>query len=152
MTLRKIVLPDVDTAAVLEVIEHIDGVIRELSLVQIGIEAGATNAGMLLDLARTVGQDVRPVLFRPKEEISMQAGAAWEAGRPRVELVLEVDEGAGPVLLSVLAGFEAIDALDHQDGALLITPASPSVAACRRWLLTAMADQLASGPASEPRP
>ena len=144
MTPRLLVVPGVDTARLLAVIEQIDDVIREVSIVQIGMQGGLDRPGLPEEVLRTFGS-VREVVYRPKEDISRQAAAAWAAGRARLDVEVSIEEGSAPVIRRVLDALERIDALSATDRALLIPAASEELATYRRWFLTALADQLEDG-------
>jgi len=141
MTHRRIVVPGVDTARLLAVIEQIDDVIREVSIVQIGMQGGLEQAGLPDEVLRTFGS-VREIVYRPKEDISRQAAAAWSAGRAHLDVEVSMEEDSAPVVRRVLDALERIDSLSATDRALLIPAAAEEVATYRRWFLTALADGL----------
>ena len=141
MTHRRIVVPGVETARLLAVIEQIDDVIREVSIVQIGMQGGLEQAGLPDEVLRTFGS-VREIVYRPKEDISRQAAAAWSAGRAHLDVEVSMEEDSAPVVRRVLDALERIDSLSATDRALLIPAAAEEVATYRRWFLTALADGL----------
>lgn len=141
MTPQRVVVPDVDTARLLAVIEHMDDVIREVSIVQIGILGGVEHQGLPEDVLGVFGS-VRDIVYRPKEDISRQAGAAWAAGRARLDVEVDLEDRSAPVIRVVLDAFERIDSVSVTDRALLIPAASAEVASYRRWFLTQLADRL----------
>jgi hypothetical protein len=141
MTPRRVVVPGVDTARLLAVIEQMDDVIREVSIVQIGMQGGLGRPGLPDDVLRTFGS-VREIVYRPKEDISRQAADAWSAGRARVDVAVSIEEESAPVIRLVLDALERIDSVSATDRALLIPAASEEVATYRRWFLTALADGL----------
>lgn len=141
MTHRRVVVPGVETARLLAVIEQIDDVIREVSIVQIGMQGGLDRPGLPDEVLRTFAS-VREVVYRPKEDISRQAAAAWSAGRVHLDVEVSIDEDSAPVVRRVLDALERIDSLSATDRALLIPAASEEVATYRRWFLTALADRV----------
>lgn len=145
MTARRVVVPDVDTARLLAVIEQIDDVIREVSIVQIGMQGGIDRRGLPEDVLRTFSS-VREVVYRPKEDISRQAAAAWSAGQDHLDVEVALDEASGPVVRQVLETLERIDSVSATDRGLLIPAASEEVARYRRWFLTQLADRVEGAP------
>lgn len=141
MTPRRVVVPDVDTARLLAVIEQLDDVIREVSIVQIGMMGGIDRKGLPDDVLNTFGS-VREVVYRPKEDISRQVAAAWSAGRAHLDVEVSIEHNSGPVIRQVLDAMERIDSVSATDRALLIPAASYEVATYRRWFLTELAERL----------
>ena len=141
MTPVRVVVPDVDTARLLAVIEQIDDVIREMSIVQIGMLGGMDHQGVPNEVLGTFGS-VREVLYRPKEDISRQAAAAWQSGDPSLDVAVVIEHNSAPVIRTILEALEKIDAVSATDRALLIPAASEEVARYRRWFLTEMAERL----------
>jgi hypothetical protein len=141
VTSLRVVVPEVDAARLLAVIEQVDDVIREVSIIQIGMMGGMQETGVPEEVLGAFGS-LREIVYRPKEEISRQAAAAWQAGRHRLDVVVHIEHNAGPAIRSVLDTLEQIDSVSPTDRALLIPAASGEVADYRRWFLTELADRL----------
>lgn len=122
-------------------IEHLDDVIRELALISVGADSGTAVATVPTDVLHAMGQ-VRPVLYVQKESISRQAGRAWRAGEPTMDVVVDLEASASGTVLEVLDVFEAVDAAAVGDGALLLPASPPEVATFRRWFFRRLAAEL----------
>lgn len=141
MTRLEVVVRDVDTAKLLAVIEQIDDVIREIALVQIGMATGTSGSTLPPEVLKAMN-GVREVVFRPKEIISKQVAAAWAEGRERLDVTVDIEAAAGPVVRTVLDAFDRVDDAAMGDRAMLIPSAPPEVRQFRRWFFTEVADQL----------
>jgi hypothetical protein len=138
----EVVVADVDTWALLSVIEHLDDVIRELALIESGRSTGTAASPLPVALLETVN-GARQLLYRPKEVISHQAASAWREGRLRVDVKVTLAVEAVPAIHSVLEAFEAVDVYAREDSKLLLPAAPQAVRDYRRWFFTALADNLA---------
>lgn len=139
--MTRIVLPGVPTRDVVAMIEHLDDVIRELSLIAAGSDGGAVNPAVPPSFLGAM-ERVRPVLYAQKEHISKQAGRAWRSGLPSFDVEVDLPEAAAPTVLEILEVFEAVDDAAAGDGAFLLPAASPDLYEFRRWFFTRVAEDL----------
>ncbi|HZU72086.1 MAG TPA: hypothetical protein VE990_04875 [Acidimicrobiales bacterium] len=136
----RVVLKAVDTRDLLAMIGHLDETIRELALIATGLAEGVAPT-VDLHILRVMDR-TRPVLFAAKESISRQAAEAWDAGRPTVDVVIELPAGSAANVMEVLEALEEVDEVSRRDDALLLPKASVRVAEFRRWFFCQVADEL----------
>jgi hypothetical protein len=138
---ERITLPGLQTRQVLAMIEHLDDVIRELSLIAAGARSGTAGA-TVPDHFLTTMDRVRPILYAQKESISRQADRAWRAGEQTLDVAVELPVSAAATIVEVLEVFEAVDESAVGDGAMLLPASSPEISEFRRWFFTRLADDL----------
>jgi len=143
----RVVLPGIPTRDVVAMIEHLDDVIRELSIIAAGATSGTARSAVPASVLGTM-ERVRPVLFAQKENISIQATRAWKAGAASFDLEVDLPEGAAPTVLEVLKVFEAVDDAAVGDGAFLLPAASPDLFEFRHWFFTRVAEDLETASAA----
>lgn len=134
--------------------EHMDGLERELALVMLAAEDGATSApGRLLSLAA----HVRTTYAAELDEPTRQREEAAARGDLRVDISYPAVPGASEI---VRAWGDALDAVDRycEAGDLLSLATPPLLVQLRRWVLGELLAQLDGaeptpwvGPAERPR-
>ena len=142
-TPKSVRLVDVPARLFIESQNHQQDVIRELALIDI--------AHRFHDHAERpperVAALIRDILHEYSQVRSVTRGQALQAlsqGAHTVTLVVPVSDGIVDALERWLLLVEEADAL-CADGEFLTMPASPQVAALRRWYAAAIADAVAEG-------
>ncbi|PPK94743.1 hypothetical protein CLV92_107246 [Kineococcus xinjiangensis] len=119
--------------------QHLDGLVRELALIQIGEQAHPDRSlpPRLLEVAAELRGTYAP----------FQLAAA--AGEEYYDVTYTVPVRVGPFAQQLLEVLEEADDFCHREQHLLTLPASEEVVAYRRWVLGQFQRQLAGHP---PRP
>lgn len=110
-------------------VQHGDALAREVALL-------ALAAGSSPPHWRTPALDLTALIHEVQQ--------ALERGDETIDAVVSFPDGADDDALQQLALVDEADRLAHE-GALLVTPALPEIAACRRWLLGEIVFQLQGG-------
>ncbi|GAB7190794.1 hypothetical protein NUM3379_15010 [Kineococcus sp. NUM-3379] len=125
---------------------HLEGLLRELALVQIGAQRDPSSLpARLLGLAHELDTTYAPFRTGPGEVMD----AAEAAGHEHCDVVFPVPADTAPFLRRLRDALEEADALCRVDRHLLTLPAPQEVVAYRRWVLGEFLRQLTGG---EPRP
>ncbi|MFP5348091.1 MAG: GAF domain-containing protein [Actinomycetes bacterium] len=132
-------LGDAPTDLLLAAKAHVDNLVRELTLVQIGASAGHVPP-LPPRLVQTI-ETVVTAFGEARRAIKRLAVKAAEAGRSRTELVITVSEDA------MVTGEAYLSALDEADayaraGRLLTLETPPEQRVFRRWYVQSLVEQL----------
>lgn len=144
--MARVTLLEVPTRDILAMIEHLDDVIRELSLIASGATSGVARPTVPQSVLATM-ERVRPVLYAQKESISRQAGRAWRAGEETLDVDVELPASAAGVVLEMLEVFEAVDDAAIGDEAMLLPATGADDFEFRRWFFTRVVEELRATPA-----
>lgn len=139
--IQTVTLRDLATRDLLGMIEHLDDVIREISLVAAGARSGTARA-TLPEYVMTAMDRVRPILYAQKEAISRQVASAWRRGEPTLDVTVELAPSAAPTIREVLEVFEVLDDVAIGDRAMLLPATRPEVFDFRRRFFTRVAEEL----------
>ncbi|WP_459644066.1 ATP-binding protein [Kineococcus sp. NUM-3379] len=125
-------------------VRHTEGLLRELSLVQIGAQQAldASLPRRLLELADEVRTTYAPFQARPAAELE----AAEAAGLESCDLTYTLPREAGGFLRHLSAVLEEADEFCRAETHLLTLPPPPDVVAYRRWVFGEFTRQLAGEP------
>lgn len=120
----RVVLPSAPVSVVIQTLEHVDQVLREV-LVQ--------SEGDSEFFARTSEVEL--------SELSLQARAALSRGLDAIDMHMSLPASAAETALMMLSKLEEADS-KAASGLLLSPPPSSEICLCRRWILTEIADQV----------
>ena len=132
-------LGDVPTQLLLDAEEHVDSVVRELTLASTGAVSGVSGA-VPASLARLV-HDVVTEFAEARHAVKRQALGAAAHQQERTALRLTLPAAAADAGERYLAAMEAADAY-ARSARLLTLAAPPQHASFRRWYVTALVDTL----------
>ncbi|HVF74751.1 MAG TPA: hypothetical protein VM938_06855 [Acidimicrobiales bacterium] len=127
---------------------HVDDLMRELEIIDVGHRAGVASApAELRDLMR------RLLLHyaEAREAAWAQAEAATADGRATVDMELELPVEAADAAVKLTTLFEHADELSRA-GILLTMPTPPELQELRRWTTTEVCRQLQEGATPCPYP
>lgn len=142
-------LGDVPTDLLVAAKEHVDNVVRELTLAWSGAESGASSA-----LPQPFAELVETVTHRfvdARQAIKRQALEAALRGNERTSITLTLPESSAQAGLDYLAALDRAD-LYARAARLLTLETPPQHRAFRRWYVESLARQLTAAAAGEPPP
>lgn len=137
-----VALGDVPTQLLLAAEEHVDSVVREMTLASSGAVSGVS-AAVPASLARLV-HDVVTEFAEARHAVKRQALTAAAHEQDRTELHLTLPAAAADAGQRYLSAMEAADSY-ARSSRLLTLAAPPQHAAFRRWYVTALVDALRRG-------
>lgn len=145
--LHPVLLRDVGTEVFLAYLQHLDGLLHEIKLVDAGTATGMARVGP--ELAKLIAAivDVHADAFSTARE---QAAAAQDRGDPTFDLSLALPAEAGTAATDLIAHLDHADELADQ-GLLLALAASPAVRELRHRLRDQVVSQLPTGTADSDR-
>lgn len=127
---------------------HIDELLRELEIIEMGEAAGSSQAEPRL---RRIMRELLDLYVEERQAVRAQAEQATALGSPRVDMEVALPEEAVAHGEELLRLFEQADELARQ-GLLLTVPATEDLAAFRRWILAEVSAQIRSKAAPTPCP
>lgn len=122
--------------------EHVDGLLREFTLIVQDEEARAATPGRLLaliaDLSAGYGQ------FSAEQRLEMER--AVQEGRPAIDLTYRVPPGAAGAAAQLAEALDEADEYCRRGHHLLTLAAPPEALRFRRWFIGEFVDQVGGRP------
>ncbi|HEX2064786.1 MAG TPA: hypothetical protein VHE80_10240 [Acidimicrobiales bacterium] len=127
---------------------HIDELLRELEIIEMGEAAGSSAIEPRL---RHIMRDLLDLYVEERQAVRAQAEQAAALGSQRVDMEVALPEEAVAHGEELLRLFEQADELSRQ-GLLLTVPSTDDLAAFRRWILAEVSAQIRTKASPTPCP
>jgi hypothetical protein len=136
--LHQVRLTGVPTSLFVALQMHIDELLRELEIIEMGQAGGSSRVEPRL---RALMGELLDLYVEERQEVRVQADQAAALGSHRVDMDVALPADAVAHAEELLRLFEHADELSRQ-GLLLTVPAADDLVAFRRWILAEVSAQI----------